>query len=90
MQETSNLSRTPIQLQTNDLVPQIEASRLSKQGKKSVTGIFEGTPENAANARKTITVPNNSPQSALLYNQSLGNQKAASTYLDYLKQEKKI
>ena len=75
------------------LIDQIISSKLSKQGKTTLSGVFEGQPENAL----TVNRGYNTPTGNMQFDQPLGNaiafkntQAVANTYLEHLKNEKRI
>lgn len=66
---------------------QIQKSQLSKQGRTSTTGIFEGTPQNVTTVLRGFSVPLASsviPVSQNPIDVTYG-AKPQPTYLDYLK-----
>ena len=70
---------------------QIQKSQLSKQGRTSTTGIFEGTPQNVATVLRGSSVPLASsviPVSQVPLDVTY-NSKPQPTYLDYLKSANK-
>lgn len=73
------------------LLSQIKKSQLSKQGRTTTTGVFEGTPENVAVVERGYSVPNASI--AIAPNQLpidyVSNLRNTTTYLDYLKSVKR-
>ena len=74
------------------ILAQIEKSRLSKQGQTNSTGIFEGTPANAA---IVLTQTNPSPSSVISAGQIptdtvYQNFPPQKTYLDYLQTVNKV
>ena len=73
------------------LIEQIKKSQLSKQGRTTTTGVFEGTPENVVSVERGYTVPNASiviPASQLPID-FVSNLRNTATYLDYLKSAKR-
>jgi hypothetical protein len=73
------------------LLDQIKKSQLSKQGRTTTTGIFEGTPENVAVVQRGYSVPDASivvPPSQLPIDY-VSNLRDTATYLDYLKSAKR-
>lgn len=75
-----------------EILDQIINSQLSKQGKTNPSGIFEGTPENAAAVVRGQSTPLAS--SAIPANQNpidvTYGARPQLTYLDYLKTVNKI
>jgi len=73
------------------LLGQIKKSQLSKQGRTTTTGVFEGTPQNVAIVQRGYSVPDASivvPPSQLPIDY-VSNLRNTTTYLDYLKSAKK-
>lgn len=73
------------------LLNQIKKSQLSKQGKTSPTGIFEGTPQNVAIVQRGYSVPKataviNAAQNPI---DITFNLRDTQTYLDFLKSTKR-
>lgn len=67
---------------------QIKNSQLSKQGKTSITGQFEGTPQNVTTVLRGSSVPLASsviPVSQNPIDVVYGDTASQPTYLDYLK-----
>ncbi len=74
-----------------ELLGQIKNSQLSKQGRTTTTGVFEGTPQNVAIVQRGYSVPNASivlPPNQLPIDY-VSNLRNTATYLDYLKSAKK-
>lgn len=73
------------------LIEQIKKSQLSKQGKTTTTGVFEGTPENVVAVERGYTVPNATAVVSIrqLPIDSVNNLRDTQTYLDYLKSAKR-
>lgn len=75
------------------LIGQIVNSKLSKQGKTTLTGVFEGQPQNALVAARRFTTPAgdvlvDAPiDNAVAFNNT---QTVADTYLEHLKKEKRL
>lgn len=72
------------------LLNQIKESQLSKQGRTSTTGVFEGVPENVTTVLRGYTVPNASiviPPNQLPIDY-VSNKRNTGTYLEYLKSGK--
>ena len=69
------------------VLSQVQASKLSKQGKTTTSGVFEGQPDNTAVSTGT-TRPVNSTQQASINVAS--NQPQALTYVEYMRNEKRI
>lgn len=69
------------------ILDQIQKSELSKQGRTSTTGIFEGTPQNVALVQRGSRVPRASAVIPVNQNpiDATFNSLAQPTYLDYLK-----
>lgn len=75
------------------VLEQVQQSILSKQGKTTTTGVFEGTPQNTlAGPRKFTTPTGNSRVDAPIDAAVAFNNEAtqAPTYLEHLKREKRI
>ena len=73
------------------LIDQIKKSQLSKQGRTTTTGVFEGTPENVVSVERGYTVPTAAiviPSSQLPID-FVSNLRNTQTYLDYLKSAKR-
>lgn len=73
------------------LLNQIKSSQLSKQGRTTTTGVFEGTPENVTIVQRGYSVPNASiaiPPSQLPIDY-VSNLRNTTTYLEYLKSVKR-
>jgi hypothetical protein len=73
------------------LIQQVKKSQLSKQGRTTTTGIFEGTPENVVIVQRGYSVPNASiaiPPNQLPIDY-VSNLRNTETYLDYLKSVKR-
>jgi hypothetical protein len=73
------------------LLGQIKNSQLSKQGRTTTTGVFEGTPQNVAIVQRGYSVPDSSivlPPNQLPIDY-VSNLRNTTTYLDYLKSAKK-
>jgi hypothetical protein len=76
-----------------ELISQVVESRLSKQGKTTTTGIFEGQPENALVSARGFVTPTGVQRvdapidAAYAFNTK---QTLANTYLEHLQREKKI
>ena len=73
------------------LLDQIKISQLSKQGKTTTTGVFEGTPENVTIVERGYSVPNASialPPTQLPIDY-VSNLRDTMTYLEYLKSGKR-
>jgi hypothetical protein len=74
------------------LIEQIKKSQLSKQGRTSTTGIFEGTPENVIITQRGYSVP--LADSIIPVSQApidvVYGAKPQPTYLDYLKTVNKV
>lgn len=72
------------------VLTQIEESSLSKKGKTTTTGKFEGVPTNAlVTTPSEAALASTQPQPAPI-DVAANNTKTAPTYLDYLKQIKAI
>lgn len=73
------------------LLNQTKKSQLSKQGKTSPTGIFEGTPQNVAIVERGYSVPNASAVISPALNpiDATFNLRNTQTYLDFLKSTKR-
>jgi len=74
------------------ILTQIANSKLSKQGQTNLTGVFEGTPTNAAIVQ---TLTNPSPSSVITAAQNptdaiYQNFPPQKTYLDYLQTVNKV
>lgn len=71
---------------------QVQKSQLSKQGRTSTTGIFEGTPQNVAVALRGSSVPLASSVISVSQNpiDVTYGAKPQPTYLDYLKTVNKV
>jgi hypothetical protein len=69
------------------VLDQIQKSRLSKNGQTSITGIFEGTPENVAAVLRGFSAPRSSTQGVFNTKPTdmVVNHPPQPTYLDYLK-----
>jgi hypothetical protein len=65
---------------------QIANSVLSKQGKTTLTGIFEGTPQNAVVNKRGYTAPGQGAPTTVM---DQAANTAAKTYLESLKNKKK-
>jgi hypothetical protein len=74
------------------IIDQIEKSKFSKHGLTSITGIFEGTPENVVTVLRGYSVP--LADSVLPVSQVpidvVYSAKPQPTYLDYLKTANKV
>lgn len=69
------------------IINQITKSNLSKQGKKTTTGVFEGTPQNVALVRRGVSYPTATaviPASVNPIDASF-NAVNQGTYLDFLR-----
>jgi hypothetical protein len=75
-----------------EILNQIVESKLSKQGRTSPTGKFEGTPENVATVIKGSSTPLASSIIPSIQNpiDVTYGAKPQPTYLDYLKAANKI
>ena len=75
------------------IINQVYDSKLSKQGKTTTTGIFEGVPENSLVAVRGFTAPTGEqgvdvPIDAVV---AINNQQTqASTYLEHLQRERRL
>ena len=74
------------------ILTQIANSKMSKQGQTNLTGVFEGTPTNAAIVQ---TLTNPSPSTAITAAQNptdaiYQNFPPQKTYLDYLQTVNKV
>jgi len=69
------------------ILQQIKNSKLSKQGRTSPTGVFEGTPQNVTVTERGVQVPTASPAIAPIQNpvDVTFNSVAQPTYLDFLR-----
>lgn len=69
------------------VLEQIRDSRLSKNGQTSITGVFEGTPENVAAVLRGYSTPRSSTQGVFNVKPTdmTVNHPPQPTYLDYLK-----
>ena len=73
------------------LLGQIKNSQLSKQGRTTTTGVFEGTPQNVAIVQRGYSVPD----AAIVIAPSqlpidyVSNLRNTQTYLEYLKSVKR-
>jgi len=69
------------------ILQQIRTSKLSKQGKTSPTGVFEGTPQNVSTVERGVQVPVTSPAITPIQNpiDVTFNSVAQPTYLDFLR-----
>jgi hypothetical protein len=73
------------------LLGQIKNSQLSKQGRTTTTGVFEGTPQNVAIVQRGYSVPD----AAIVIAPSqlpidyVSNLRDTKTYLEYLKSAKR-
>lgn len=69
------------------VINQLTKSNLSKQGKKTTTGVFEGTPQNVAVVRRGVSYPTVTsvvPANVNPIDASF-NAVNQSTYLDFLR-----
>ena len=66
---------------------QVKGSQFSKKGRTSTTGIFEGTPQNAALVERGVRAPRVSPSIPSIQNPTdiTSNSLIQPTYLDFLK-----
>ncbi len=73
------------------ILNQIKDSKLSKQGKTSTTGQFEGTPSNVAIVERGSSVPINSPAIPPAINpvDVVFESMPQPTYLDYMRSANK-
>lgn len=70
------------------ILDQVYKSQLSKHGQTNPSGIWEGTPSNAAAVVNGQSIPSTSPDPSVnqaLVNPLYGSQQSQQTYLDYLK-----
>ena len=75
------------------LISQILKSKLSKQGKTSLTGIFEGQPSNTLVASRGFTTPTGNAMidQPIVNSVNFRNtQRPAETYLEHMKQERRL
>ena len=73
------------------LINQIKNSQFSKQGGTNPTGVFEGTPQNAAIVQRGYSVPDKSVVLPVTQNpiDVTFNSRRAPTYLEFLQSAKK-
>lgn len=69
------------------VLSQVQTSKLSKQGKTTTTGIFEGQPDNTAVSTGTTRPVSSSQQNPI---NVATDQPKALTYLEYMRNEKRI
>lgn len=71
-----------------EILDQIAGSKLSKQGKTSPSGIFEGTPSNVGVVVRGFTVPQTSTEAPPIQDpiDITFNAAPQQTYLGYLKE----
>jgi len=73
------------------ILSQVQESKLSKQGKTTTTGIFEGQPQNVVIANRSYKVPTSVEKVQAPIDVSFNNKLFESdTYLQYLERSKKI
>lgn len=73
------------------ILNQVRFSSLSKQGLKTTTGQFEGTPANAISQERPSTVPiNDTTKVKPPIDITLNSRNGTLTYLGYLQQNKRI
>lgn len=75
-----------------NLIDQVKKSQLSKQGKTSTTGIFEGVPANVAAVTRTRTYPTSTYRTPVAPSpiDATFDAKPQLTYLDYMRAVNKL
>lgn len=65
-------------------------SKLSKQGKTTLTGVFESKPTNTYSTIADYLTPNENPRAGQPIDYYIDNNALANTYLEHLKKERRI
>lgn len=82
------VNRNQAVLSTNRVLDQVYTSNLSKKGRTSTTGVFEGSPQNVLTRTRGYTVPSGPPERVTPPIDTTFD-KYNPTYVEYMRNAKK-